>query len=94
MILQPKDFKKKLTKNVIITDKELSDIFEDIVEDKQFMDQLNEGFTTYIMLDIRNETLNICNVKKSDNSEDESILDKEDILAVKAFEYLKEVVSH
>lgn len=94
MILQPKDFKKKLNENFAITHKAFHEIFEDILEDKKFMAQLNQGFTTYIIMDLKNDRINVCNIKPPEDEEEESILDKDNIVAVKAFDYLKEAVSH
>lgn len=95
MILQPKDFEKKLLENVIITNQDISEIFCSVIDDKDFIKQIEEGFTTYIMLNINEETLAIANVKKPDeDTEEECILDSDDIVAVNAFQYLKQVVSY
>ncbi len=81
--------------NVIITNDDISEIFKDIVDDNAFMKQMGQGFITYIMLNMNDVSLSIANVKKSsEDDEEKSILDSDNILAVKAFEYLKEVIAH
>ncbi len=81
--------------NVIITNDDMSEIFKDIVDDNAFMKQMDQGFITYIMLNMNDVSLSIANVKKSsEDDEEKSILDSDNILAVKAFEYLKEVIAH